>query len=247
MKKITLHGLLILILALVGTGSGYAADATFGGDFNSAYVWRGMTFNDGAVFQPSLDVSHKGFGLNVWGNLDIDDYDNTLNSGKFSEVDLTLSYSFNIEKLSAAVGWIEYLFPQGAEGTREVYVSLAMDVYKGLTAGLNLYYDVENVGDYFTAASLGYSLPVGANFTLDLKALAGYCGEDFAVAYGGTDGGFHDYTFSMTGTYTLIQNLNIKAYLNYTGSLDDDVLPKKRNGGYQDTDLYGGIGVYYSF
>ncbi|HMA84159.1 MAG TPA: hypothetical protein VKN73_00520, partial [Desulfosalsimonadaceae bacterium] len=48
-------------------------------DVVSAYVWRGITFNDGLVVQPYVDVAAgNGFAINVWGNYDIDDYDNTL-------------------------------------------------------------------------------------------------------------------------------------------------------------------------
>ncbi len=247
MKRTIISGILVLVLAFTGVSGAAAADATFGGDFNSAYIWRGMTFNDGLVFQPSLNVSHKGFGINVWGNLDIDDYDGSLKSGEFSEVDMTLSYSFEIQKLSVSLGYIEYVFPAGAEGTREVFASLGLDIFKGLTAGINLYYDVDEVGDIYANATLGYSLPIGEKFTLGLKALAGYAGKDFAKAYGGTDGGFSEYVFSATGTYTLIENLSISAYLNYTGAIDDDVLPDKSAGGLQDVDFYGGIGIYYSF
>ena len=247
MKNLMIEAILVLILFLAGVNGLNAADATFGGDFNSAYVWRGMTFNDGAVFQPSLDVSHKGFGLNVWGNLDIDDYNHTLNSGDFSEVDMTLSYSFEIQKLSVSLGYIEYVFPAGGDGTREIFTSLGLDIYKGLTAGLNFYYDVDAIGDFYANATLGYSLPIGKKFTLGLQALAGYAGEDFAKAYGGTDGGWNEYVFSVTGTYTIVKNLDISGYLNYTGAIDDDVLPDVKNGGYQDVNFFGGIGIYYLF
>ncbi len=247
MKRTTISTILILVLSIVGASGATAADATFGGDFNSAYIWRGMTFNDGLVFQPSIDVSHKGFGINVWGNLDIGDYDNTLSAGDFSEIDMTLSYSFEIQKLSVSLGYIEYVFPAGAPGTREVFASLGLDIFKGLTAGLNLYYDVEEIGDIYANATLGYSLPVGKKFTLDFQALAGYAGKDFAKAFGGTDGGFNEYVFSVTGSYTIIENLSLSGYLNYTGAIDDDVLPDKNSGGLQDVDFFGGIGIYYSF
>ena len=247
MKRTIISGILVLVLSLAIVSGTSAADATFGGDFNSAYIWRGMTFNDGLVFQPSIDVSHKGFGINIWGNLDIDDYNDTLNSGEFSEIDMTLSYSFDIQKLSVSLGYIEYVFSAGVEGTREVFVSLGLDIYKGLTAGLNLYYDVDEIDDIYATATLGYSLPIGEKFTLDLQALAGYAGKDFARAYGGTDGGFNEYVFSATGTYTIIENLSVSAYLNYTGAIDDDVLPDVNSGGLQDVDFFGGVGIYYSF
>jgi hypothetical protein len=39
----------------------------------SNYVWRGYVLSDDSlVIQPSVTVGYKGFGLNLWGNLDSD-------------------------------------------------------------------------------------------------------------------------------------------------------------------------------
>ena len=47
-----------------------------GVDVNSAYVWRGVTRNDGPAVQPWVDLEvAEGFRVHVWGNLDLDDYD----------------------------------------------------------------------------------------------------------------------------------------------------------------------------
>ena len=107
-RTISIFALLILFAA----APAWAADVTAGLDLNSAYVWRGITFNDGLVAQPSVDVAYKGFGFNVWGNFDLDDYKGTIaNPNNFSEVDLTLSYGMTVQKLDIGVGLIEYLFP----------------------------------------------------------------------------------------------------------------------------------------
>ena len=78
MKRIiSMAALLVLAVGLASTPA-WAAEATAGLDLNSAYVWRGQTFNDGFVAQPSIDVATEiGIGVNVWGNLDIDDYNET--------------------------------------------------------------------------------------------------------------------------------------------------------------------------
>ena len=37
----------------------------------SDYIWRGYAFsNDSIVIQPSATVCYKGFGFNLWGNLE---------------------------------------------------------------------------------------------------------------------------------------------------------------------------------
>ena len=111
---------LVALATLVPLGSvnqAAAATTTAALDTNSAYVWRGLTFNDGLVLQPSLDVSTGGFAVNVWGNLDIDDYNGAVDDGEFSEVDLTASYTWKLGPVDASLGAIEYLFPGGAEAT----------------------------------------------------------------------------------------------------------------------------------
>lgn len=242
MKKVCLTLVaMMVVLGFFSVGAVSAADVTAGADFNSAYVWRGMTFNDGLVFQPSLDVGYKGFGINVWGNLDIGDYDNTLDRGDFSEVDFTLSYGFDIDRFSFSLGYIEYLFPKGAEGTRELYGTVNVNIYKGLYAGLGFYYDVEAIGDFYANGKIGYGTSIGEKFSADISALAGYASDDWAIANTGIDGGFHEYVFSASGTYTVIKNLDVSVYLNYAGSIDEDVLAD------QDVDFFGGVGIYYAF
>ena len=110
-----------------------AATATAALDANSAYVWRGLTFNDGFVLQPSMDVSAGGFAFNVWGNLDVDDYNGAVDDGEFSEVDLTTTYAFKLGAVDASVGAIEYLFPGGADATTELFAGLGYSFGPGFT------------------------------------------------------------------------------------------------------------------
>ena len=231
---------LIMALGITGIISdrGHAAEATTGVDFVSAYVWRGITFNDGMVAQPYLDVASDGFGINVWGNLDIDDYDNTLDDGEFSEVDLTLSYGFSLDPVEISLGYIEYLFPEGGAGTREVYAGLSMALPAGLSAGVTGYYDFDEVEDYYVNASLGYAVDVSDRLTLGAGAAVGMAGED---ASAGKDSGLHEYLLSVDGAYAVTDAVGINAFLAYTDNFDEDVLPD------QDTDLFGGVGISWSF
>ena len=65
-----------------------SADASFA--FLSKYVWRGFELSDDSiVIQPSMTVAYKGFGMNLWGNLDNDYFATETN--KWNETDLTLS------------------------------------------------------------------------------------------------------------------------------------------------------------
>jgi hypothetical protein len=243
----------VIALAIVlASSSAWAADATAALDLNSAYVWRGITFNDGLVAQPSLDVSKNGFGLNVWGNFDIDDYDDTLDDNDFSEIDLTAYYSFSIENLDVSLGVINYLFPGGGDSTLELYASVGMAIVGGLSAGISFYYDVDEVESFYTDLGLTYAMDLADDLSLEAGAKIGFAGEDFATAYSAaaTDGGFYDYGLSLGLTYAVSEMLSVGAKITYSDSLDDDVLPDAdiANGIYgHDTGFYGGIGVAYVF
>jgi len=229
------------MLTVFSAGNVFSADATAKVDVNSAYVWRGITFNDGMVVQPSVDVTSGGFGFNVWGNIDVDDYDNTLESGEFSEVDLTASYGFTVKSVSFTVGYIEYLFPAGGPGTREVYGSIGIEPVKGLTTGVGVYWDFDEVEDYYVNLNLGYSRDITDKLSMNYNASAGYAGKNMSIVYGGTKGGFHDYNISAGLGYALTDALNISGFIAYAGSFDDEILPD------QDANLYGGVGGSYSF
>ncbi|MBI5063723.1 MAG: MltA-interacting MipA family protein [Desulfatitalea sp.] len=242
-----------IVLAMVLAGSpAWAADATATLDAMSAYVWRGITVNDSPVLQPSLDVSKNGFGFNVWGNYDLDEYyDDTPDDNEFSEVDLTLYYGFSVQKLEVTVGVIDYLFPAGGKSTSEVYTNLAYPLIGGLSAGFDFYYDFDEVDSYYTDLGLTYSMELMDKLSLDAGAKIGYAGENFAEYYsGGTQAGFYDYTLSAGLTYALSEGLKVGAKLAYTDSLDSDVLADAdiANGVYgHDVEFYGGLTVSYAF
>lgn len=241
---------IIALIVLLTSGSAWAADATAAVDFNSAYVWRGITFNDGLVAQPSIDVTQGGLGINVWGNFDLIDYSETLDANNFSEIDLTVSYAFSIKKLDLGVGLIEYLFPAGGGGTRELYASFGMGLIGGLSGGLGIYYDVDEVRGLYSDLSLTYAYEINDKLGLEAGAKVAYADKDYAEAYGGSEGGFYDYGFSLALGYALTEAWSLEANINFVGALDSDVLPDAdlANGVYGvDTGFYGGISVSYTF
>lgn len=234
---------LLVIMVMLTAGTAVAAEVSGGVDLYSAYVWRGITFNDGLVVQPSMDVTAGGFNFNVWGNFDIDDYDNSLDDGEFSEIDLTLSYTVEAGPLSITGGYIEYLFPTtdvgGAPGTREIFVDLSGEPADGFILGATAYYDIDEVEDYYLTPYVGYSLAINDEVSLDFGASCGYAGEDFAL---GGESGFHEYTFYLGAGYQM-DSVSLSALLGYTDTMDKDVLPEDA----ADVNFFGGIGLSYNF
>ena len=218
----------------------HAADVTVGADVASAYVWRGITFNDEGVIQPSVDISSEsGIGINVWGNFDLGDYDQAVEGGDFQEIDLTLSYAVPVEGVDLSIGLIDYLFPGGGEGSAEVYASLGKEIGEsGLSLGANVYYDFDEVEDVYANITAAYGFDLSESLAMELSGSIGTGGED---ATAGTDSGLHDYNLKLSATQAASESTSVGLYVAYTGSADSAALPD------QDVDVYGGGSVYHSF
>jgi uncharacterized protein (TIGR02001 family) len=240
--KHSLSGPLILALSLALSGASVpaarAADVSYDLAFNSAYIWRGITFTDGAVFQPSVTTSHdSGFSFNVWGNMDLDDVNGL--GGEFQETDLTVAYGWGNDAISAEIGLIEYLFPNGVgAGTREVYFSLGFEV--PLAPTVSIYYDFDEVDDYYASFGVEYGNELSGGWSYALGALAGYAGDKFAAVAGGTDAGFFNGEVNLTLSYEQ-DNWSAGGFVAYTDTLDSKVLPD------QPVDFYGGVFLGLSF
>jgi hypothetical protein len=241
--KAWMSGVLAIFLVTAAPVSG--TEITAGLDLYSAYVWRGITFNDGLVAQPSMDVGIGNFNFNVWGNMDIGDYDDTLDRGEFSEIDLSLSYTTEAGPLSITGGYIEYLFPAteagGALGTREIFLDVSGEPAGGFVLGVIGYYDIDEIEDYYFSPYAGYSLALDPGISLDFGASFGYAGKDFAM---GGKSGFHEYTFYLGAGYAWGPVL-LSGLMGYTDTLDKDVLPE--GSGASDVNFFGGVGVSASF
>lgn len=241
-----LFSVAVLAILAVGTVGSRAngADVTAVLDANTAYVWRGLTFNDGFVLQPSLDVAKNGFDVNVWGNFDLDDYDGAVESGNFSEIDLSASYTHSFGPVDASLGLIEYTFPGGAHGTTEVFGGLSMAVGAGFSVNTKLYYDFDQVDDFYATVGAGYGYEINKATTLSLSGSVGYAGEDMAAFYaGGADGGFFNYLLTASVKYMVTDELGLGASINYSDSLDSDALPDDA----VDTTVFGGVTISYAF
>lgn len=238
----------LVAVAMMAASAVYGADASLSLDVASAYVFRGVTFNDGAVLQPGLEVGGLG-GLTVgtWGNLDLDDYDGAVADGQFSEVDLYGSYALPCKLLDLSIGYTEYMYPMGAgldastnavgvDADREISLSigksagpvaLAADIYYGIDGGIekSLYVEL-SAGTEF---ELG---PLGA----ELGAAVGYVEPDEG------ESGFSHFTVSAGLGYG-----PIGASVVYIGQIDDDVLVDVEDGGGYDVEVVGMLSAAVDF
>ena len=78
---LTRHLLLWLLppASLWAKGTSWAAEV----DFNSRYIWRGIAYSKGPVFQPAFSVTHSGFTVSIWSNMVLN---NEPGRGRFDQV-----------------------------------------------------------------------------------------------------------------------------------------------------------------
>jgi uncharacterized protein (TIGR02001 family) len=226
-------------------------------DLASAYVFRGSTFNDGAVLQPGVEVGGLPITVGVWANLDIADYDGAANDGQFSEIDIYASYDIPIpvKGLSVSVGYCEYTYPgsggdpaasiddtgaAAAEGTfgesdREISLSLGFDTILAPSVAINYGIDGGIEKLLYVEAGISHGLELGA-VGVELGVALGYVNPDEGEA------GFSHVNTSISCSYKMLS-----AGVTVVSRIDEDVLPDVEDGGSYDVGVYGTVGVSHSF
>ncbi len=240
---------------LVGGLTVEAAEVTVGADVVSSYVWRGITLNKDAVIQPSVAIEHpSGVALEVWSNFDLGDDDGAYAERQFSEIDFDLSYSMDVEMVTLTLGYIEYTFPgagdlvgdeetgfsQQASADRELYVGAAAEVLPGLELGLTVYQNLATSDGTYVVLGAEYGYEVLEGLTLALGGTIAY-GAEGATA--GGESGMHDYSITLSGAYDVAEGVELSAFVTYVDSIDSDALPSAAI----REDVFGGVGLYYSF
>ncbi len=168
MKGLKTLSLSVVLTLLISAGSLYAGETKTSGyasaDVMSNYVWRGQKLSNSWVIQPSAGITYNSFGTNIWANYDSD-------RAEATETDLTLNYSFSVNKFNFVAGYIYYAL-EGADDTQEVYISANYDTF--LKPALTVYYDYDEGDGVFILASVCHSFGLSKDIALNLGVSASY-------------------------------------------------------------------------
>ncbi len=202
-------------------------------DVASAYVFRGVTLNDGPVVQPGIETSAHGFTLGVWGNLDLGGYNGSLERHQFSEIDLWLTYDIPVGKAILTPGYTEYTYPGSPDGAdRELSLAVGLEI--PLAPFATIYYGLDGDirKDLYFEAGAEQAFELADGLSLDLSATVGYLSQDTGQQ------GFTVYTLGAGVSYGMLT-----AGLTYYGRIDDQALP--RGPGAYDVKVVGMLSLAF--
>lgn len=230
------------------------------------YIFRGYELSSKSiVIQPSVTVSYKGFSVNYWGNIDSDEHatqsfvPDREGRKSFNESDLTLSYTYTIDKLSLTGGYI-YYGTKYTDETEEIFISASYDIISKPT--LTIYRDISSYPGTYINLSFSHSLPVYKDIILDLAASFGYFKGDGSYwrtyesstnDYTGKKySAFHDGKLQTGFTIPVAKNVTVQPMVQYWFPLSSkakrivDGNSYNPNGHLDDTWITG-INITFSF
>jgi len=238
-------------LAVAAAGTARAddkptADLTVG--FYSQYIWRGYELSrDSLVIQPSMTVGYRGFGFNLWGNLDTAQYNpGGEEPANWNETDMTLSYDGAAGMVGYTLGYIYYGL-DGIDDSQDIYAGVSLDTI--LSPTLTVYHDVTGLAITYITLDVSYAVPVSEKLSLDLGAKAGYLDDDNDYR------ALHDGVLSVSLSIPVTDYVTVAPELYYSFPLSS----KASDAGYSssikamslngedDSFVYGGLAVSLAF
>ena len=214
--------------------------------FNSHYIWRGQKLSEKSVIQPTVGISCNGWAANIWMNTD-------LHTKETSETDLTLSYSTTASSVSLDFGYINYAL-DGAADTHEFFVIAGFDAI--LNPAIEFYYDVDEGEGGFVVASIGHSVEICDDISLDIGVAASANLENTVMGtVKGSNGVDKDFSglyhgdLSVSLSLPACGNISITPSAGYTLALSDDA-KEAIEGISTDSDnenFYGGVTLSFDF
>lgn len=221
--------LLFILLAAINT---LAMEYTLNMDVVSAYVDRGATYNNGGVYQPSLDITNSDLSVGVWVNYDHSGYDGQIEGHKLSEVDVYINYSKSISKLKFTGGYTSFTYPDSDYDTEQELSLIAIyDILLNPTLVAMWGFDGAIYNRLYYQAEISHSLKdfksSNITYSTELGGTVGYSDPRSG------NSGFSHYGLSITETADLkFMSIGIDFY--WVGQINDDVLKRSTSGGGYD-------------
>lgn len=220
--------------------------------FFSQYIWRGFELSKNSlVIQPSVTVGYKGVNLNVWGNLDTNNY--VADQSQFNETDVTLSYTKTLGMFNLSGGYIYYGL-ESVTDSQELYASVGLNTI--LKPTITIYREVGSTPAWYVNVGVSHSLEVVNKITFDMAASAGYYYSDDDSFHEANNVNskyreLHNGLISAGFTIPFLEYFSVKPMLAYSFPLSSkakDYLEEANQAYSRDASfLYGGVTLSMAF
>jgi uncharacterized protein (TIGR02001 family) len=215
--------ILLTFVAFLNLTVAQESESTLNADLvmTPKYVWRGITYSDGLVYQPSLALTQKQFSIQLWGNFVLNDKNNIPGN----EIDVYITYNFNLAGFSFAPALFLYTYPgQEANTTTEFSLTAGYE-FEEFNLSTSISKDlVETPRSLFASLDLKYSKELMKNLSIDLSTGTGFGNEYFNDYYVGVSKNALNY-YMLGGSlkYSLTQNISVRTYFENYWLLDSEI------------------------
>ncbi|MBN2199878.1 MAG: hypothetical protein JW747_08540 [Candidatus Aminicenantes bacterium] len=193
-------------------------------DWNSRYIWRGMTVHDGAVFQPSVWTSFLGTNLLVWANSPLQAGDGQKG---FDEINFYFQGTSPRRALVVVTGLNVYTYPR-AEDAERWTAEVAMTFYAPVGPAW-LYWEnsvdvISTPGAYYSEFGIQMGRDVADNLSVEAALAQSYASNDFNDAYLGIAKSAFTYLTAQVGIeWRIADLLSVTPHMEAVFTLDSDV------------------------
>ncbi len=220
----------LFVSGLSSAGEGYVyLDATY----NSKYVWRGVTFVDNSVLQPSLTVGVDELSICAWGSVELTNEniyageDST--AGEFTEADIFIDYTKGFGLMTLSGGMMYCSYPNtDYRATTVLYIAGSAGV--PLSPTVSLYRDIGDVDGFYGSLGVSHTFPGissslgAADPAITLLGSVGYNNSLQNVYYYGVDkSSLADLTLGASFSFTLGETVWLTPSINHAMLLDSEV------------------------
>ena len=230
--------------------------------FLTGYLWHGMLINDEPVAQPSLTLEAFGFGCNIWGNYDFTD-SYSEEAPAFTEVDYTLSYSFDLAPFAFSVGYSQYDYPntyeeeelpdgtvarRSPENTRLVFGYAEMPDL-AVVPSLTVEYGVDGDDALYGVFGLAYERALGETLTVELTGSLAWANASYHRAqFDADEFALGDATLGASLIWSPSDPFSITASLLYSTFVSETISDAAEASGYDAPEaLVAGLTFGYAF
>jgi len=230
--------------------------------FLTGYLWHGMLINDEPVAQPSLTLESFGFGFNVWGNYDFTD-NSSEEAPAFTEVDYTLSYSFDLAPFAFSFGYSHYDYPntyeveelpdgtiarRSPENTRLAYGYAEMSDL-AVVPSLTVEYGVDGDDALYSAFGLAYERAIAATLTVELTGSLAWANAAYHRSqFDADEYALSDATLGASLIWNPSEPFSITASLLYSTFVSETISDAAEASGYDAPDaMVAGLTLGYAF